>query len=207
MCDCVMRACMPVAHANARTRTLGSPIARTRPCIVQHLFAALCILQEPEMMPHEPEPADISASIRYCEPVLPLTSVSPVSPAIRAPPHGTVMPPFASWICAGAPFVLIEEPIMEPLIIDLLQPSSLGYVASGRAASAATAASSHPRAVMAPVSCEGSYTIWQSQQKKICGHDRPVYKSVSSYIINEQRRIGGSFGGVGKRAPAGAVGN
>jgi hypothetical protein len=143
MCDCVMRACMPVAHANARTRTLGSPIARTRPCIVQHLFAALCILQEPEMMPHEPVPADISASIRYCEPVLPLTSVSPVSPAIRAPPHGIVMPPFASWICAGAPFVLIEEPIMEPLIIDLLQPSSLGYAASGRAASAVTAASSH----------------------------------------------------------------
>ena len=30
---------------------------------------------------------------RYCEPVLPLTSVSPVSPAIRALPHGIVMPP------------------------------------------------------------------------------------------------------------------
>ena len=47
------------------------------------------------MMPHEPVPADISASIRYCdsEPVNPLTSVSPVSPAIRALPHGIVMPP------------------------------------------------------------------------------------------------------------------
>jgi hypothetical protein len=36
-------------------------------------------------------------------------------------------------------------------VIDLLQSTLSGYAASGRAASAATAASSHPRAVIGPI--------------------------------------------------------
>ena len=89
-------------HRASRTQDAGAQSARSRVlhCIVQHLVVRF-ILQAPEMMPHEPVPADISASIRYCGPVLPLTSVRPVSPGVRVPPHSIVSPPFASWFLYG----------------------------------------------------------------------------------------------------------
>ena len=82
-----------------------------------------CILQEPEMMPHEPVglvPADISASIRYCAPVVPLTSVRPVSPAVSVPPHAIVLPPFASCICVLV-VLLTVRPMMVPSVVNLSQ--------------------------------------------------------------------------------------
>ena len=120
-----------------------------------------CILQEPEMMPHEPVglvPADISASIRYCGPVLPLTSVRPVSPGVRVPPHSIVSPPFASCICMLAT-LLTGRPMMVPLLINLLQPSMLGYAARGRAASAATAASRTLRAAILLLIRQAQYVM------------------------------------------------
>jgi hypothetical protein len=57
------------------------------------------ILQLPEMMPQDSVPADISASIKYCDPVDAFESVSPCSPAVRVPPQLMTLPPLASFIC------------------------------------------------------------------------------------------------------------
>ena len=73
-----------------------------------------------------------------------------MSPAVSVPPHAIVLPPFASCICVLAPVSLIAEPIrVLPLVIDPVHETLLGYAASGRAASAATAASRRLRAAIA----------------------------------------------------------
>ena len=61
-----------------------------------------CMLHEPLMMPHEPVPTDISASIMYLDPVLPLTKARPVSPAVSVPPHAMALPSLASWTWVDA---------------------------------------------------------------------------------------------------------
>jgi len=68
--------------------------------VLDALLANLCMLQDisgSEMIPCEPVPTDAIASIMYWLPVVPLTSVNPVSPAVSVPPHAIVLPPLASW--------------------------------------------------------------------------------------------------------------
>ena len=92
-----------------------------------------------------------------------MTSVRPVSPAVSVPPHAIVLPPFASCICVLAPVTLIAEPIMLPLVIDLAQPPPVaslpGVAASGRAASAATAASRTLRAAILLLIRQAQYVM------------------------------------------------
>ena len=55
------------------------------------------MLHEPETMPHEPVPADATASITNREPVpLAFDSVNEVSPAVSVPPHAIALPPLAN---------------------------------------------------------------------------------------------------------------
>jgi len=85
------------------------------------------------MMPHEPVPADATASMMYLLPV-PLAFVidSVVSPAVIVPPHAIAVPPLAS--CTRVELSrLTELPIMLPDVIDMEQPTLPGYALTPQA--------------------------------------------------------------------------
>jgi len=106
------------------TRSLTVPDVGTVNVLL--VLSVRCLLHVPPVKPHESSvPADISASIMYREPVLPLTKARPVSPAVRVPPHAMALPPLASrtWVDIDR---ATARPIIEPEVMDLEQPSRDG---------------------------------------------------------------------------------